>query len=288
MILDDIVAKRREQLAREMELISLDEIIKICGAGIESESVMSNRGDRIEVDLEIKTRAKPKLKRFYNAIKCGQLGRLAIISEVKKASPSKGIIKEDFNPVEIAVTYENAGAEAISVLTEEYYFKGCSQYLKQIKQAISIPILRKDFIIDEYQIYEAKAIGADAILLIVAILNKETLEKFLALAAGLQLDCLVEVHDKMELEIAISCGAGIIGINNRNLKTFEVSLETTKRLVSHIPDKYECLVVSESGISTNNDMKELKACGANAVLVGETLMRSGNVKETLNALRCGI
>lgn len=261
MILDDIVAKRREQLEREMRLISLEEIMGM-------------------------SETKPRAKRFFNAINSERLERLTVISEVKKASPSKGIIKKDFNPVDIAVSYEKAEAQAISVLTEEYYFKGCSQYLKQIRQAVSIPILRKDFIIDKYQIYEAKAIGADAILLIVAILDKERLERFLTLAASLGIDCLVEVHDEKELKLAINCGADIIGINNRNLKTFEVNLETTKALAPLIPD--ECVIVSESGIASNNDMKALKACGVNAVLIGETLIRSGDVKETLNSLRYGV
>ena len=282
MILDDIVVKRKEQLSREMKALSLKEIMSICETAVEEATVEGDTTVGIG-------------RRFYNAIntkqtcetnQSSQTKRLAVISEVKKASPSKGIIKENFNPVEIAVAYEKAGADAVSVLTEEYYFKGCSQYLKQIRQAVNIPILRKDFIIDEYQIYEAKLIGADAILLIVAILNKETLTSFMVLASRLGLDCLVEVHDEKELEIAINCGADIIGINNRNLKTFEVSLETTKRLTTLISK--ECIIVSESGISTNNDMKELKACGANAVLVGETLIRSGNISKILNLLRCGV
>ncbi|MDF2567915.1 MAG: Indole-3-glycerol phosphate synthase [Oscillospiraceae bacterium] len=256
MILDDIVVKRKEQLQNEKERTPFEEIKKAA--------------------LEMTTATRD----FKSAVS-GE--RLAVISEVKKASPSKGIIKEDFHPVMIAKEYEQSGADAISVLTEEFYFKGSSDYLKQIREQVNIPLIRKDFIVDEYQIYEARAMGADAILLIVAILDLDTIIQFYKLAKSLGLDCLTEVHDEQELAVAIKANVDIIGINNRNLKTFEVDLETTKRLSRLIPDGG--IIVSESGIATNKDMKDAKSFGANAVLIGETLMRSGSVPDSLASLR---
>ena len=208
---------------------------------------------------------------------------ISIISEVKKASPSRGIISEDFRPTEQAKAYEEAGEDAISCLTEEHFFKGADKYLADIRASVNLPILRKDFIFDEYQIYEAKVLGADAVLLIAAILSEEELIKLSRLAASLGLFCLTEVHNEEELQKVVRCKCDIIGINNRDLKTFHVDLNTTKRLAKLVP--YDAVLVSESGMKNGNDIKEVKEYGADAVLIGETLMRSGDIKNTINELR---
>ena len=216
---------------------------------------------------------------FEKALK----GNPAFICEVKKASPSKGIIAEDFPYVEIARDYEKAGAEAISVLTEPEYFKGDNQYLTEISNTVHIPVLRKDFTVDEYQIYEAKLIGADAVLLICAILDTETLRKYLALSNELGLSALVEAHTEKELFSAVAAGARVIGVNNRNLQTFEVDLNLSIRLRNIVPR--DILFVAESGIKTPQDIEKLREAGVDAVLIGETLMRSENKKEILSMLR---
>ena len=208
---------------------------------------------------------------------------IRLIAEVKKASPSKGLIRPDFDPVEIAKTYEQAGASAISVLTDEKYFQGRLDYLKAVREAVGLPLLRKDFIIDPYQIYEARAAGADAILLIVAALSKSELSEFMILADELGMASLVEVHAAEELDIALETGVRIIGINNRNLQTFETKLETTLELAARVPpDK---VLVSESGIFTRADVERLMEVGVDAILVGESLMREPDpgvkVKELL-------
>ena len=207
---------------------------------------------------------------------------IAIISEVKKASPSKGLIREDFNPVEIAEVYETHGASALSVLTDEKFFQGSVTYLEQIANTVKLPILRKDFTIDPYQIYEARAIGASAILLIVSILTPEELADYLDLSRQLDLDALVEVHTEEELAVALDVGAEIVGINNRNLKTFEVTLETTFSFIDRMPD--DILKVSESGIYTRDDVVKLRDAGADAVLVGESLMREADMGSKLREL----
>lgn len=219
------------------------------------------------IDLLIKQSSKIEKRDFKGAI---SKDHLAIIAEIKKASPSKGVIQTDFSPVRQAQTYDLAGVDAISVLTEDRYFEGKDEYLKLIKDKTKRPVLRKDFIVDEYQITESKVLGADAILLIVAILQTN-LKSFNNLAKSLELDCLVEVHDEKELEIALDCGCEIIGINNRNLKDFSVDFTTTERLIRRIPD--QVAVVSESGIKTIDDVKYLSSIGVDAVLIGETLMR---------------
>ena len=199
---------------------------------------------------------------------------LSIIAEVKKASPSKGVIREDFQPLEVAKLYDQNGADCISVLTESKYFQGCNDYLTKIKAAVDIPVLRKDFIIDERQIRESYDIGADAILLIVSILTQAQLLDFQRLARDLGLTCLVEVHSESELKIALECGCSLIGINNRNLKTFETNIQHSLNLKSQIPD--EVLCISESGIRSTEDCNLLFNNGFKAVLVGETLMRKEN------------
>ncbi|MBA2433367.1 MAG: indole-3-glycerol phosphate synthase TrpC [Chthoniobacterales bacterium] len=204
---------------------------------------------------------------------------LALITEVKKASPSAGVIAENFEPVEIARNYARAGAEAISVLTDEQFFQGRLEYLSAIREAVSVPLLRKDFILEEVQIAESAAAGADAILLIVAALDDEQLVRLLDAAAIYQLDVLVEVHTLAELDRALETEARIIGINNRNLATFEVDLGVTESLSEQVPPGV--VLVSESGIRTADDIARVRACGVNAVLIGEALMRAQGGGENL-------
>lgn len=224
--------------------------------------------------------------------------RLALIAEVKKASPSAGVICKDFDPVRIAKEYEAAGASCLSVLTDEKFFQGSLDYLRQIRAAVKIPLLRKDFIIDERQILEAIEWGADAILLIVAILDDARLKRFHTLAKDAGLSVLVEVHDEAELERAQAIGAELIGVNNRDLKTFKVDLANTERLAAKLfnvrtqketqgQDARATMLVAESGIHTRADVERLTKCGAKAILVGESLMKGGSiaakVKELLGA-----
>lgn len=208
---------------------------------------------------------------------------VAFITEVKKASPSKGLITKNFNYVKIAKEYEAAGAAAISVLTEPAYFLGRDQYLKEIRQTVKIPIIRKDFTVDEYQIYEAKILGADAVLLICALLDTKTIERYLAICDKLGLSALVEAHDDDEIKSALVAGARVIGVNNRNLKDFTVDLENSINLRALVPK--EIVFVSESGIKTHEDIAVLRANGTDAVLIGETLMRSGDISGEIRRLR---
>ncbi len=221
----------------------------------------------------------PPTRNFKGSVKEKRLG---LIAEIKKTSPSAGIIRKDFNPVELAKTYERHGASAISVLTEEKYFDGDLNYLKAVKESTYIPVLRKDFIFDEYQIYESRVIGADAILLIVSILDDVVLTKLLNLAKKLGLDALVETHTEEEIKRALKNGAEIIGINNRNLDTFEVDITKSINLSYLIPS--DKIVVSESGVRNREDMIKLENSGIDAALVGETLMRSKNVGEKVREL----
>ncbi|MDF2612446.1 MAG: trpC [Clostridia bacterium] len=210
---------------------------------------------------------------------------VSIIAEAKKASPSKGLICTDFDYIQIAKDYERGGAAAISVLTEPNYFLGANEYLTKIKEIVKLPLLRKDFIVDEWQIYEAKVIGADAVLLIAAALTQKEMAYFLKVAHSLGLECLVEAHDEEEVKRSLDVNAEIIGVNNRNLKTFEVSLETSERLRKLIPQ--DKVFVSESGIHTKEDIKRLKQLGTDAVLIGESIVKSsdriGKLKELKEA-----
>ena len=207
---------------------------------------------------------------------------LGLIAEVKKASPSVGTIVEHFDPVAIAQAYEAAGAHAVSVLTDAKFFQGNLGYLVQVRKAIGIPVLRKDFILHEAQIFEAAVAGADAILLIVAALEQSELERLHDTATSLGLDVLVEVHTLEELDRALDCGARLVGINNRNLTTFEVDLHATEIISEEVPEGV--LLVSESGIKTPADARRVFAAGANALLVGEALMRTGDVAGQVAAL----
>ncbi|MGB9780874.1 indole-3-glycerol phosphate synthase TrpC [Caldanaerobacter sp.] len=256
MILEEIVNLKKEEVGKKKELKSYNELLNVNAV---------YRGN------------------FKNSL---NKGKVAIIGEIKRASPSKGIIKEEFDLVEIAKTYEKAEVDAISVLTEKRFFKGEDGYIPQVKKVTTKPVLRKDFVIDEYQIYESKFLGADAVLLIVAIL-KDKLKNFCDIAKQIGLDVLVEVHEEEELETALKAGCDIIGINNRDLKTFEVDIKTTERLIKNIPkDK---IVVSESGIKTPEEVLYLSSLGVKAVLIGESFMKmdEGRIKEFVKKVRGG-
>lgn len=208
---------------------------------------------------------------------------ISFICECKKASPSKGLIAPDFPYLEIAKEYEAAGADCISVLTEPKWFSGSDKYLKEIADTVRIPCLRKDFTVDEYMIYEAKVLGASAVLLICSILTGDTIREYIRLCDELELSALVEAHDETEVDMAVQAGARIIGVNNRNLKDFSVDTENSARLRSLIPK--DVLFVSESGVKSAEDIAKLRAVGADAVLIGETLMRAADKKAKLDELR---
>jgi indole-3-glycerol phosphate synthase len=210
-------------------------------------------------------------------------GRTAIIAEVKKGSPSRGVIREDFDPLAIAEIYQKNGATCLSVLTDEHFFMGHLLYLGKIREVVNLPLLRKDFICDPYQIYEARIAGADAVLLIAAMLDAIQLAEYNALAAELHLDVLLEVHDESELETALTIGCELIGINNRNLQTFETDLATTERLLPMIPPGH--YVVAESGIACRADVLRLQKAGAQGFLVGESLMRDVDIGAKLRELQ---
>jgi len=208
--------------------------------------------------------------------------QIQLIAEVKRASPSRGLLCPDFNPVKLAKEYAQSGAAAISVLTEVNYFGGSLDHLAAIREAVSLPLLRKDFIFDPYQIYESRAYGADALLLIVGILSQGQLEELLSLSHSLGLKCLVEVHSEAEVDRALLSRAKIIGINNRDLTTFNVDINTTRRLRALLPPQQ--IVVSESGISHRRDIEKLKGWGINAVLIGEALVTAGDIQTKMQEL----
>jgi indole-3-glycerol phosphate synthase len=240
------------------------------------EEILQAKGDEIEAlrprrdELHRAALLRNDFRGFASALQRPE-GQLALVAEVKKASPSAGTIVESFDPVVIAKNYARAGVEAISVLTDERFFQGRLRYLETIRAAVPQPLLRKDFILDPLQIMEAAAAGADAILLIVAALTQDQLNFLLKTAVTYQLDALVEVHTLAELDRALETSARLIGINNRNLATFEVDLGVTETLSEEVPD--EIVLVSESGIRTAEDLARIKACGVDAVLIGEALMR---------------
>lgn len=231
-------------------------------------------------DLAARCADAPPARGFRAALYGGEV---ALIAEVKKASPSKGVIRADFDPASIARAYYEGGAACLSVLTDETYFQGHLDYLRVVRDAVPLQLLRKDFIIHAAQIYEARAAGADAILLIVAALpDADILRRMRELAETLGMDALVEVHDENELQIAAQSGASLIGVNNRSLHTFDVSLETTERLIPQFPPG--ALAVAESGIFTPADMERVRRAGAHAVLVGESLMRASDIAQATRAL----
>ncbi len=217
---------------------------------------------------------------FENALKKSDI---SFICECKKASPSKGLISPDFPYLKIAMEYEKAGADCISVLTEPKWFLGKDKYLKEITNKVSIPCIRKDFTVDEYMIYESKILGASAVLLICSILNLDEIKRFMSICNTLGLSALVETHDEEEIKIALDAGARIIGVNNRNLNDFTVNTENSFKLREMIPK--DVLFVSESGVKSYNDIKRLREIGADAVLIGETLMRAENKKAKISELK---
>lgn len=216
---------------------------------------------------------------FKKALLPSPDGRLRVIAEVKKASPSKGVIREDFDYLQIAEIYQKNGASALSILTDRNFFQGSIDYLSEIRQHVTIPLLRKDFVFDEYQIFEARGYGADAVLLIAAVLDDKQLHDFIELTLNLGMAPLVEVHDEAELERVLKTNAELIGINNRNLQTFKTDLNTTIRLIGSIPD--DKIVITESGINTKDDIKSLKEVGVDAFLIGEALMREADIGKKL-------
>jgi indole-3-glycerol phosphate synthase len=257
MILDRILVHSQEELARRKRALPL---------------------------AELRTMALDRMPALDLAAALKGEG-IKVIAEVKKASPSKGLICADFDPVSIAKEYARSGASAISVLTETKYFQGSLDYLRDIGDSLGdkkVPLLRKDFLFDRYQIYESRAFGADGLLLIVAVLSKDQLQDLLGISRELKMKCLVEVHNEAEATIAVDSGAEIIGINNRNLTTFDIDLSTTGQLRPLIPA--DRIVVSESGISTHSDIDELKKAGIDAVLIGETLMRARDKAAMLREL----
>ena len=255
-ILEKIVAYKKKELARQKNHLSLE--------------ALRNHPAVL----------KRKSTRFLNALRGHN--PVAVIAEIKRRSPSKGILRKNFNPVAIAKEYEQAGAAALSVLTDKKFFGGSDEILKQVHRVSSLPILRKDFVIDEYQIYQSKLIRADAILLIVSLLSSEELKRFTGLAAKLGLDALFEVHTALELKKALKAKPKLLGINNRNLKTFSVDIRTTQKLAKRLPKSV--FLVSESGIQSPSDLLYLGACGARAVLVGESLMTKVRPGAALKAL----
>ena len=232
---------------------------------------------------EIRQRASDMPKGNFALENALKKSDIAFICECKKASPSKGLIAPEFPYLQIAREYEAAGADAVSVLTEPKWFLGSDAYLKEIVETVSIPCLRKDFTVDEYMIYEAKLLGASAVLLICSILSEEQIKEYIGICDGLGLSALVEAHDGEEVEMALRAGARMIGVNNRNLKDFSVDTENSRRLRQMIPP--EILFVSESGVGSAEDVSSLRGIGADAVLIGETLMRAENKKAKLRELK---
>ena len=232
---------------------------------------------------EVKEKALSMPKGDFAFEKALRKEGISFICECKKASPSKGLIADKFPYIEIAREYESAGADCISVLTEPEYFLGADNYLKEIAEAVSIPCIRKDFVVDEYMIYEAKLLGAGCVLLICSILNDDELARYIGICDELGLSALVEAHDEKEIEMALKAGARMIGVNNRNLKDFSVDTDNSKRLRALIPK--DVIFVSESGVKERSDVEALTKIGADAVLVGETLMRAGDKKRKLSELK---
>lgn len=255
-ILDELTEHAMKRVKEAKEKVSLDEI--------KSRALLLEKGEF----------------EFENALK---KPGISFICECKKASPSKGIIAKNFLYLDIAKEYEEAGADCISVLTEPEWFLGSDKYLEEIASAVSIPVLRKDFTVDEYMIYEAKLLGAKAVLLICSILEPQKIKDYIKICDSLGICALVEAHDGDEVKTAVSAGARIIGVNNRNLKDFSVNTDNSKRMRELVPD--DVIFVSESGVKTADDISELRKIGADAVLIGETLMRAENKKAKLNELR---
>lgn len=257
-ILRKILCRKREEVAQRSAVLPLNE-------------------------LSQRAQAAAPVRGFARALRDSvEAGQSAVIAEIKKASPSKGVLRENFDPAAIARSYQAGGASCLSVLTDVDFFQGADEYLQQARAACALPVLRKDFVLDPYQVYEARALGADCILLIVAVLEDEMLMELLQLAGHLGMDALVEVHDATEMERALATPASLIGVNNRNLRTFETSLETTIELLPAFP--LDRLLVTESGIHSRDDVQLMRNNGVHAFLVGEAFMRADNPGERLAEL----
>ena len=245
---------------------------------------ITERSQRVSMkQLSEQAQMASPVRGFIDAIETKiKQGKPGIIAEIKKASPSKGVLREKFDPVAIAKSYEQHGAACLSILTDRDFFQGSEAYLQQARSATTLPVIRKDFIIDPYQVYEARAIGADCILLIVSALGDSTLNELLALATHLNMDVLMEVHDREEMERAIMSGAKLIGVNNRSLRTFDVSLQTTLNMLNMLPK--DRILVTESGIHTQDDVKLMRDHNVNAFLVGEAFMKADNPGKKLSEL----
>lgn len=263
MILDELAAATRARVEKKKKLVPYEEVK--------------------EQAIHLAKHEKAGAEFTFPLEKAIGTEGIHFICEVKRASPSKGMIAQDFPYLDIARDYEDAGADCISVLTETDYFLGNDRYLKEIAAAVSIPVIRKDFLIDPYMIYEAKLLGASCVLLIAALLDTDTLRRYKALCDGLGLSALIEVHDNEELERALCAGARIIGVNNRDLKTFTVDINNSIKLRSLVPK--EILFVAESGITTPEDIQALRDANVNGVLIGETLMKSSDKRAMLCALK---
>ena len=250
---------------------------------VKHEEIQAARASRGLASLRREAEATGDLRDFVGAMRAriGQ-GRSAVIAEIKKASPSKGVLREHFVPAEIALSYESGGAACLSVLTDEQFFQGCAAYLQQARTACSLPVLRKDFMVDAYQVYEARAMGADCILLIAACLDDAEMADLEAQAHSLGMAVLVEVHDGRELDRALRLNTPLVGINNRNLRTFEVSLDTTLGLLSQVPA--DRVLVTESGVLGRGDVDRMRAAGVGAFLVGEAFMRASDPGQALAEL----
>lgn len=257
-ILRKILCRKREEVAQRSAVLPLNELSQRAQAAAPVRGFARTLRDRVEA------------------------GQSAVIAEIKKASPSKGVLRENFDPAAIARSYQAGGASCLSVLTDVDFFQGADEYLQQARAACALPVLRKDFVLDPYQVYEARALGADCILLIVAVLEDEMLMELLQLAGHLGMDALVEVHDATEMERALATPAPLIGVNNRNLRTFETSLETTIELLPAFP--LDRLLVTESGIHSRDDVQLMRNNGVHAFLVGEAFMRADNPGERLAEL----
>jgi len=257
-ILRKILCRKREEVAQRSAVLPLNE-------------------------LSQRAQAAAPVRGFARALRDSvEAGQSAVIAEIKKASPSKGVLRENFDPAAIARSYQAGGASCLSVLTDVDFFQGADEYLQQARVACALPVLRKDFVLDPYQVYEARALGADCILLIVAALEDEMLMELLQLAGHLGMDALVEVHDATEMERALATPASLIGVNNRNLRTFETSLETTIELLPAFP--LDRLLVTESGIHSRDDVQLMRNNGVHAFLIGEAFMRADNPGERLAEL----
>ncbi len=253
---------------------------KICAD--KKDHVDLKKRQRSQNDLKSLVEKQPLSRGFINALRNKNSDTIALIAEVKKASPSKGLIRENFNPVEIAKIYQASGATCLSVLTDEPYFQGHDDYFTAIRNAVSLPMLRKDFMVDLYQIYESRALGADCILLIMACLSDDQVSEFYDLSTSLGMDVLFEVHDEEELQRALKLKPKMLGVNNRNLKTLEVDLQTGLNLAKNIPDNI--LKVAESGIYNSDHIQQFLDTGFNAFLVGESLMREDDIATAVENL----